>query len=221
MKKLTKKLLVRWLAYILILGISVILLCCLGQLPFEPGEIGVNITGEISTTDITSAVLMINNKSKTVDVTSFTITQPEWQAQAGSENMQAPSITIDNKPKRLEKKAQYVAPSDKSYNVVFKYDFDALNGKPAGSGTKTLSIPLPLPRQIVEIFIYRNSNGDVIFDKEINNSDPNDLGDPSPENSLGEGSSPAVIPPEYRNRMATFVTINMTKSQIIGSVSFH
>ena len=222
MKKLTKNLLVkRFLAGIFVLGIPVCLLSCMGQLPFEPGEIPVNITGEISTTDITSAVLMLTNMSKTVDVTNFTITQPEWQPPAGNQDAQAPSISIANKPKRLEKKAQYVSPSDKDYQVVVSYDYDALDGKPAGSGTQTILIPLPLPRQIVEVFIFRNSNGDVIIAREINNSDPADLGTPTPENSLGEGSSPAIIPPEYRNRMATFVTMNMTKSQSIDSVNFH
>jgi hypothetical protein len=164
---------------------------------------------------------MLTNRSKTVDVTSVAITQPEWTPSEGSPLAQAPSVSFTNKPKRLERKAQYLPPSDKSYKIVFNYAFDAYKDSPAGSGTKTLIVPLPLPRQIVELFIYRDINGVTIIDKEVNNPDLDDIGNPPAEDpSKGEGSSPAVIPPESRNRMAIFVVVSRTNSEIVDSINF-
>jgi len=206
------------------LGVVVLMLftACMNPLNFDPDSINnVNVTGDINTTDVTSAVLMLTNRSKTVDVTSVTITQPEWEPPKGSPYAQAPSISFTNKPKRLERKAQYLPPSDISYQIVINYAFDAFNDSPAGTGTKTLTVPMPLPRQVVELFIFRDKDGVTIIDKELTDPDPDDTGNPPvTDPSLGEGSSPAVIPPENRNRMATFVVINKTTSQIIDSVNF-
>jgi hypothetical protein len=222
MKKINMKQKINFYAAIpLISAVFMIFAACLNPVEFNPDDV-YNITGDINTTDVTSAVLMLTNRSKTVDVTNVTITQPEWEASEKNLWAQAPSISITNRPKRLERKAQYLTPSDKSYQIVIDYTFDAIENSPtAGTGTKTLIIPLPLPRQVVELFIYRNSNGDVIIDIEVTDPDLTDTGNP-PETdpSLGEGSSPAVIPPENRNKMATFVVINKTNSQIIDSSNF-
>ena len=209
---------------ILVLAGFGILSSCLDSVNFDPNdfEVKVDITGEISTTDITSAVLMITNRSKTVDVVNVVITQPEWLPTEENPNALQPSISFKNKPKRLERKAQYLAPSDKSYQVDFTYNYEAYGTTTAGSGYKTMIVPLPIPKEIVEIFIYRDKDGKVIIDTvfDENDSDPEDTGNPPIDPSLGEGSVPAEIPPENRNRMGTFVVINRTNSQIIGSVNF-
>jgi hypothetical protein len=202
-----------------ILAGSVLLAACLNPIEFNPNY-PVNITGEISIKDITSAVLMITNRSKTVDVTRVSITQPEWKAPEGNTNAVSPSVTFLGHPKRLEKKAQYLQPSDKSYCVVIDYTYDALNNTPAGTGTETLCVPLPLPQKIVEYIIYRDKDGVIIIDKETVNPDPGDTGNPAIEPTPGEGSSPAEIPPKYRDKMAAFIVVNKTNSQNIGSVEF-
>jgi hypothetical protein len=153
-------------------------------------------------------------------VTNVTISQAEWTPPADDPTAQPHSISFANRPKRLEKKAQYLAPSDKNYRVVIDYAFDEWNGTPAGTGTQTITVPLPLAKQIVEYIIFRDKDGVVIVDKETTNPDPNDIGNPEEDPSIGEGSSPAIIPPEYRNKMATFVVISKTNSQIIDSVNF-
>jgi hypothetical protein len=202
-------------------GLVMLVTACFNPLTFDPeNPNAIKLPDQISTTDITSAVLLLTNRSKTVDVTNVIITQPEWQPPAGDSNAQPPSVSFANKPKRLEKKAQYLAPSDKSYQVVIDYAYDAINNTPAGTGRQTLSIPLPLPKQIVEYIIYRSDKGDVIIDKEAKDPDPGDTGNPAVDPFPGEGSSPAVIPPEYRNIMATFVVVSMTNSQMIDSVNF-
>ncbi|MDR0448433.1 MAG: formylglycine-generating enzyme family protein [Treponema sp.] len=195
---------------------------CLNALEFDGNTIraNVNLTGDIATTDITSAVLILSNRSKTVDVKSVTITQPDWEPPAANPRAQPPFVSFDNKPKRLEKKAQYLVPSDRNYRIVINYAFDAYKSTPAGTGTVTLSVPLPLPRQVVELFIFRNSSGVVIIDRDTLDADPNDLGNPAEDPLVGEGSSPAVIPPVNRTKIATFVVISKTNSQIIDSVNF-
>jgi len=212
----------KFLVTIFLILVAFMFLSCLDSVEFDPdSSYNAIVTGDINMTDVTSAVLMITNRSKTVDITNVTITQPEWTPPERSPWAQAPSISFSNKPKRLERKAQYLSPSDKSYKIVIDYKFDAYENSPAGTGTKTLVIPLPLPKQIVELFVYRDTNGVTIIDKEVTDPSPGDIGNPPPTDpSLGEGSSPAVIPPESRDRMATFVVINKTNSQIIDSVNF-
>jgi hypothetical protein len=202
-----------------ILAGSVLLATCLNPIEFSP-KYPIPITGEISIKDITSAVLMLTNRSKTVDVTRVSITQPEWKAPDGNKEAVPPSATFLGHPKRLEKKAQYLQPSDISYQVVIDYTYDALYNTPAGTGTKTLSIPLPVAQQIVEYIIYRDKDGVIIIDKNPVNPDPDDTGNPSIEPAPGEGSSPAEIPPQYRDRMAAFIVVNKTNSQNISSVEF-
>jgi hypothetical protein len=203
-----------------ILAGSIMLATCLNPIEFRPDFPNISVTGEINITDVTSAVLMLTNRSRTVDVTNVSITQPEWTPPEGSQGAVAPSVSFAGKPKRLEKKAQYLPPSDKSYCVVIDYKYDALNDMPAGTGTKTLCVPLPIPQQIVEYVIYRDTNGVIIVDKETVNPDPDDTGNPAIDSSPGEGSSPAEIPPEYRTRLAAFIVVNMTNSQAIDSVNF-
>jgi hypothetical protein len=207
---------------IMMLGSVIALITCLNPSGIDPdsGLIQINIPDKIETADVTAAVLMLTNRSKTVDVTNVIITQPEWSAPQGNPNAQPPSISFTNRPKRLEKKAQYLTPSDKNYQLVIDYAFDAWKGTPAGTGTQTITIPLPLPRQIVEFIIYRDKDGVVIVDKETVDPDPGDIGNPAEDTSIGEGSSPAIIPPESRNKMATFVVVSKTNSQIIDSVAF-
>jgi hypothetical protein len=208
---------------VLVFGIVALFPTCLDPVNFVPDSNGngnTNVTGNIDTTDVTSAVLLLTNRSKTVDVTKVVITQPEWTQPVGNANAQPPSITVANQPKRLERKAQYLTPSDKNYQVVIDYTFDAWNGTPAGTGTKTLQVPLPLPKQIVEYVIYRNMNGDVLVDIEAVDPDPADIGNPSEDLLLGEGSSPAVIPPENRNKMGTLIVVNKSPVQVIDGVGF-
>jgi hypothetical protein len=222
-----KKSILTLLGTSLLVGGIVYLSTCLSPVNFDPNQdlhVDTNVTGEINTTDVTAAVFMLTNRSKTVDVTNVTIIQPEWLPPEDNPNAQAPNISFSNKPKRLEKKAQYLTPSDKSYQVVIEYNRDEFSNAyayiPAGKEVQTLNIPLPLPKEIVEYIIYRNDKGVVIIDREAKDPEPSDTGNPVVDPLPGEGSSPAVIPPEARNRMATFIVVSKTNSQVIDSVNF-
>ncbi|MDR2552560.1 MAG: hypothetical protein LBD31_05280, partial [Treponema sp.] len=58
-------------------GIAVLFLSgCLNPIGFNPDlkiSLDANITGELDTTDVTSAVIMISNRSRTVDVVKVTV----------------------------------------------------------------------------------------------------------------------------------------------------
>jgi len=196
--------------------VSTLFTACLNPLNFDPEAINnVKVSGDINTTDVTSAVLMLVNRSKTVDITKVTITQEK------SKTEPPPSISFTNKPKRLERKAQYLPPSDNNYIVVIEYTFEACEKTPAGTGTKTKSIPLPIPKEVYNLYIYRDKDGEVIIDHVMGEYEPDDTGNPPPVDPMaGEGSSPAVIPPENRTKMATFVLINKSNSQNIDNISF-
>jgi hypothetical protein len=210
----------------LLMGSLTVLPTCLNPMEIDPDS-NLTITGKLETTDVTAAVLMLTNLSKTVDVTKVTITQPGWAPPAGNTNAQPPAISFTNKPKRLEKKAQYLTPSDENYQVVIDYAYDAFKeGMSAGTGTQTINIPLPTSRGVEEVFLFRAAGtGDVVvhWEKDIQpapQSDPHDTGVAKDDQLPGEGSSPAVILPENRTKMGTFVVVSKTNSQIIDNVSF-
>jgi formylglycine-generating enzyme required for sulfatase activity len=69
------------------------------------------------------------------------------------------------------------------------------------------------------LYFYLNKSGDysisLIWPPYPNDADTSESEAPNPE-----GSSPAVIPPEYRTRMASFIVVNKTKSQAVDGVRF-
>jgi len=220
---------------VLIIGVLAMFVSCLDPLNFDPEniQVEVDITGNINTTDVTAAVLLLSNQSKTVDVTKVVITRYTGEDALSPEELLSGGmppediktvIMFENEPQRLSKKAKYLTPSETSYIIDIAYKFYRRDN-PAeleGNGSDRLIVPLPLPREIVEVFIYRSTEG-VVFvatDRGID-FDVNDTGNPIDDTLVGQGSVPAVIPPENRNRMATFIVVNRTRSQIIDSVRFH
>jgi hypothetical protein len=223
----------------MIFGVCGLFLSCLDALNFEGNNIKVDVSlhGNINTTDVTAAVLLLANQSKTVDVTGVVISQRiddnspligDNSPLIDDSSQQEPAVIIsfENEPKRLTKKAKYLTPSETSYIIDIEYEYYKRGGDPAkleyeGRGGKTITIPLPLPREIVEVFIYRDVSGEVkIGTSRDLTYDQSDTGNPVDDHLVGQGSSPAVIPPENRDKMATFVVVNRTKSQIIDSVRF-
>jgi hypothetical protein len=198
----------------LLLFIPALLLSCLDPLSFDISNLNVDVDlhGNINTIDVTSAVLLMINQSKSTDVTRVEIRQNEEIV-----------VIFENEPKRLTKRAKYLTPGEKSYTVDIDYKFYRRAGEKEyeGEGSKQLVIPLPFPREIVDIFIYRDVSGEVKIGTERELTfDPDDTGDPLDDTLVGQGSSPAVIPPENRSRMAAFVVINRTRSQNIDGVRF-
>ena len=87
-----------------VLGVLAVLIACMNPVDFDPDSAlaTINITGNINTRDVTEAVLLFTNLSKTVDVTKVTITR---EAEKGEDPSSQPGISFENKPKRLTKKA--------------------------------------------------------------------------------------------------------------------
>ncbi|MCL2066182.1 MAG: SUMF1/EgtB/PvdO family nonheme iron enzyme [Treponema sp.] len=222
---------------LLILGIPAVLLSCFNPMNFDPDSLSLHITGDINVSDADSSVLVISNRSKTVDVKEVSITQPDWVED--SKNKLPHETSFRNRPRSLEKKAVYLNPSEHNYLVEIQYE-DFLNANNIKSGSKSISVPLPLPKNLVELTLFRNLDGDIdidivemenggngsggnyniSLDVFVNISDSKDTGTPAPDPLPGEGSIPAVILPENRTKMATFVVVNRTNSQVIDSVHF-
>ena len=206
---------------------------CLNPIGFNPDD-NINISGKFEVEDVTSAVLMLVNRSKTIDVMQVEITQPEQLEQDIEGNLT--EFYFTKKPLRLTRKAQYVPPSDIDYQVkIFYKDFkdnptktlaQALEENPdlEPDGSRVISIPVPLPKQIVEIYIYRTKDGVVVVDKEVEDPDETDTGNPEPldphDPEDGNGSVPGIVPPHNRDTMGVFVVVNMTKNQPIDQVTF-
>ncbi|MCL2069609.1 MAG: hypothetical protein FWH19_01310 [Treponema sp.] len=233
MKKHTKSLVVALFTICVLVFMS----ACFNPMGLDPAfsfHITGDITGDMTFTDITAAVLLLTNLSKSINVTEVSIDQPDWAPNSrvltGSGGFE---LSFKNKPASLERKAVYVNPSEHNYRI--KIDYQAIDG--SISGSETLSVPLPLPRQLEEVMLFRDEDGNVIIEVLDSSSDweltiynsrgvrphRDDTGRPSdvkPDPLLGEGSSPAVIPPDNRTRMATFVVINRTNIQAIDSVNF-
>ena len=206
----------------LLLGVLLTMSACLNPIGFNPElKLSIDTTvvqGEedwrIKISD--SAVLMLVNRSKTIDVTNVIIKQPENPEAAD------PVASFPNKPARLTRKAQYVQPSDLDYVIQVFYN-DHKSGVPV-PGSETVTMPLPKPQEY-SVYIYRDKGGIVIVDKDASApADMEDTQDPPatpPQNPEdGEGSSPSVIPPYNRDKMGTFVVMNMTRSQAIDNVQF-
>jgi hypothetical protein len=187
----------------------------LNPIGFSPDfklSLDATITGQLDTHDVTSAVLMISNRSKTLDVTKVTITQPEV---AGT------YYEINGKPARLSNKAQYVKPSDKEYKVTIDYN----DTKNHTTGTTFALISTPLPKEIYWLYVYRTAGGDITIGRGVKDPDESDTGAPPPvdpnDPEAGEGSVPGVVPPHNRDRMGVLVVLNMTKDQDLDYVDFN
>ncbi|MCL2008010.1 MAG: hypothetical protein FWG77_07990 [Treponema sp.] len=201
---------------------------CLDPFELDPSEFDINFSGNITMTDVTSAVFLLSNRSKTVDVTEINIIfdETEWNSVSGSKPARD-GVTVLGIPKRSEQKAQYVQPSDISYRISVTYhDSNPKEGK-SPQGIITFKAPMSIPRQVYEYHLFKDINGDVQIvylnddEKNLPGSDPNDtVKETKPEQNVGEGSSPAVIPPENRNRMGTVIVVDMTNSQNIAEAAF-
>jgi len=197
-----------------------------------------NITGDITFTDITAAVLIMTNWSKTVNVTFVEIDQTHETEAPGPERPYSTSFT--GTPRSLERKAVYLNPSEYNYRVFLQYEYEDWNNPDVWlQGEKEFSGPepdgaivAPLPRDVIHMHIFRDENGDVQievdYDKDSTTipteppkgADENDTGRPEGgDPNAGEGSVPAIIPAENRNRIGTFVVINMTSTMPIDRYS--
>ena len=207
-----RKSVLRTLFCISILGM-VMFVSCMNPLDFDPEQAlaTVNVTGRLDFSDVTSAVMMLSNRTKTVDVTKVVITQEE---------VPETLIEFNGKPRRLSIKAQYLKPSDKEYTIELSY-YDELKGE---EGEKLAIISTPIPKETYWLYLYRSRTGQIILSHTFdeNNADLADTGNPNLDREdEGEGSVPGIVPVEQRDRMSVLVFINMTRSQDIDYVEFN
>ncbi|MCL2008711.1 MAG: hypothetical protein FWG77_11580 [Treponema sp.] len=172
------------------------------------------LTGTFDFTDVTAAVLLLTNVSRTINVLQVEITQPDFQEDQGQDEYF--TLTYIDLPRSLQKKAAWLPPSPHNYNIKVTY---SISGAP-GVDYPDFEVTLPVSRLIEEYFIFRRPNGEVVISQNIRDADPEDTGDPEDDPLLGEGSSPAIIPPASRAVMGTFIVVNRTQTQVIDKVTF-
>ncbi|MCL2093051.1 MAG: hypothetical protein FWH12_02550 [Treponema sp.] len=209
---------------LMVLGVLVSFSACLDPISLgELGNVNLRLEGNFVMTDATSGVLVINNLSRTVDVTEVYITYNavDWAVAFSQDRVNSPTASwwrFTDRPRALTRKAQYLPPTDITYEISVKYRLrTGLEGE-----LPMVSAVIPLPGSVYNLYIYRDRDGNVIIspEKPDGPEDPNDTGDPGDDPLEGEGSSPPVITPGNQHRLSTFVVNNMTRSMHIDSVRF-
>jgi hypothetical protein len=229
MRKYGKKLIGITLALAMLVSMS----ACLDVLDYDSDWLfDLDLSGDFTFTDVTAAVLIMTNWSSTTRVTEVRIDQTNGNESAPPRQY---TSSFRGKPGPLERKAVYLNPSEHNYRVEIDYEFTDDNGISWTEGAEVFegprAITVPLPRDVVQMHIFRNEDGEVIIEIETGGGNkvpadppdhacPDDTGRPKPDPLPGEGSVPAVIPAEYRNRMGTAIVVNMTNSMPVYNVNF-
>ena len=221
----------------LVLILGMLLSACLDPSEFDTGWEFPSLSGNFTFTDITNAVLIITNWSRTVSVTDVRIGYDITDYGPLPPNQPPPAghlsqlVSFPGRPGPLERKAQYLPPSDDNYWIFIEYKYDDNE-----TGWVFLSGPtaitLPLPQRIAHLSIFRDIYGEVKV--EVSNetdtdvpggppadADPGDTGTPKDDPHASEGSVPAVIPEDRRGSMGTVVIVNMSNSERIHRVHFN
>ena len=197
--------------------VMLILVGCLDSLDFDPRKAlpEISVTGNVDVTDVTSAVLMISNVSRTIAVTRVVISH--YEGTINGEDIFEPIAQFNDRPRPLTIKTQYVKPSHDEYKIEIYYrvpDTEAEN-------LIWRTISAPIPRQKYWLYLFRSKGGEVRLEEKLEDMDENDTGTPVLDNeNEGEGSVPWYIPPANLGHMGVFVVINLTKDQDVDYVQF-
>jgi hypothetical protein len=186
-----------------IIFIALVLGSCLNPVSFDESSlprIKVDVTGSISINDV--AVLWLINRTKTIDVTSFTVTRDKTEDEAaGKLDYQYPKEFTD-KPKHQESLATYHVPTVLPYTISVTYKDGAV------SATKTLEAQFPRALDY-KFYLYKTSDGSIHV---VNEDDMKKL-PANPEDNIDE---PVVSSVDAQS----FVVINVTGDQDVDEVSF-
>jgi hypothetical protein len=186
----------------LALAIPFLLGACLNPVSFNEDDlprIRVEIEGSIKINDV--AVMWLINRTKSVDVTSFTITRPKLTGETEAEYTY-PQVYA-NKPLKGNSLATYHAPLETPYDITVDW---VDNGVP---GTWTKSVQFPRPADY-KFYLYRTAANKVVVIDEAEMKqvpDPDDTTPGGPSDLSGSGAQ-------------TFVVINVTPDQNLDEVEF-
>jgi hypothetical protein len=176
---------------------------CLNPVDFDADSlprITVDISGSVSIDDV--AVLWLINRTKTVDVTNFTITRDKTEdEESGKSDYQYPKKFID-KPKHQESLATYHVPAVLPYTISVTYTDGGV------SATKTIEAQFPRALDY-KFYLYKTSDGSIHM---VNENDMKKL-PANPDDNIDE---PVVSSADSQS----FVVINVTGDQDVDEVSF-
>ncbi|MCL1992169.1 MAG: hypothetical protein FWG66_04395 [Spirochaetes bacterium] len=178
------------------------------------------LTGNFVVVDETRAAVIITNQSRTVNVTTATVTS---DSRGADDN----SIRLSGAIGPLTQRATYLMPTFDRVMITVEYTAQATGVWAAEQGSVLLEVSLPLPRQIEEVLIYRTRLGEVVvrlardpFGSMFADPDPTDTGVARLVGATGEGSIPAIIPQDWSDRVSTIIVTNLTNDAVVESAEF-
>jgi hypothetical protein len=184
----------------------------LNPVSFNPDElpkIRVEVEGTITINNPTQskvddvAVMWLINRTKSVNVTEFTITRPQMTGESDESYAYPKTFTQPSKGTSL---ATYHTPMETPYSIVVKWARD--DGSEAGEWRRDVQFPRA---QDYRFYLYRtaSSGGGVIV------VDENEMKEmPDPNDTTSDPADPAIIDAQ------TFVVINVTPDQPLGRLDF-
>ncbi|MDR2500359.1 MAG: hypothetical protein LBD37_04685 [Treponema sp.] len=213
-----KKLLYRLGCILPLLGLA----SCLGQVGFDPENM---IPDDLPSISLVSpnAILVIQNHTKSLDITSIKIKDPDIGSIVGSET---------GKPKAGFEKSFSLQPkgNDHSYEITIAYaetvpkndgfnsESSGVTGTDFGSGSpQTFHKALP-SKGVYNLHFYRNDDGKVVLEdnnEALENNDDRDhqdtQQDPLDAGGGGEGSIDVGLSNENRSHVGLLILKNLTK----------
>ncbi|MCL1993528.1 MAG: hypothetical protein FWG66_11345 [Spirochaetes bacterium] len=178
------------------------------------------LTGNFVIVDETRAAVIITNQSRTINVTTATVST---DSRGGLDN----SIRMSGAIGPLTQRATYLMPTMDAVRITVDYSAQATGVWAAEQGSVSLEVSLPLPRQLEEVLVYRARSGEVVvrlardqFGSMFPDPDPNDTGVARVVGATGEGSVPAIIPQDWSDRVSTIIVTNLTNNAVVESAEF-
>jgi hypothetical protein len=186
------------------MSIAFLISSCLNPIDFNPNDfkLNVNVSGSIKIDDV--AVMWLINRTKTVDVTGFTITRPK--ASNETDTQYAYPKNFSGKPNHGESLASYHVPSEMPYAITLVWQ----NPDNPDEGGVIGPFDVQFPRaQDYKYYLYRTLEGDIVL---VNEDKMKEL-PPNPNANYPDPQPSSV-------NAQTFVVMNVTPDQNIDFVEF-
>ncbi|MDR0731620.1 MAG: hypothetical protein LBF63_08125 [Treponema sp.] len=177
---------------------------CLNPIDFNPNnfKLNVNVSGSIKIDDV--AVMWLINRTKTANVTSFTISRPRASNETDTEY--AYPKNFSGKPNHGESLASYHVPSEIPYAITVVWQNPDNPDESGVIGPFNVQFPRA---QDYKYYLYRTLEGDIVL---VNEDKMKEL-PPNPDANYPDPQPSSI-------NAQTFVVINVTPDQNIDVVEF-
>jgi hypothetical protein len=177
---------------------------CLNPIDFNPNnfKLNVNVSGSIKIDDV--AVMWLINRTKTVDVTQFTISRDKMPDESDEQYNYPKSFT--GKPAHGESLASYHAPSENTYAITVVWQNPDNPDENGVIGPVNVQFPRA---QDYKYYLYRTLEGKIVL---VNEDKMKEL-PPNPDDNYPDPQPSSV-------NAQSLVVLNITPDQNIDNVEF-